>query len=182
MRQELAAAHTRAQILTYLGYRARTAMANGRPPGPETSVMKLFMADHLARSGSLAKALAGRGRHARRRGARRSGHRPSDGHGAASARLRTWRFLHAPSIGIAGGSNEVQRWIIGERVLGLPRDPKPAELRAGWVRVGPRTPQLGSATVAEIPDPEQPTAAAVDVGRERVGAGRPADPEPGGPA
>ena len=54
-----AAAHTRTEVLTYLGYRARTALAQGRPPGPETSVMKLFMADHLARTGSLGKAVLG---------------------------------------------------------------------------------------------------------------------------
>ncbi len=127
VRQQLADTHIRAELLTYLGYRSRTALAQGRPPGPETSVMKLLMADHLSRSGSLAKALEGAA------GMLDGGvlEGPGSGPGfrgeaeAQGARLRTWRFLHAPSIGIAGGTNEVQRGIISERVLGLPRDPTP---------------------------------------------------------
>ena len=136
VRQELAATHIRGELLRYLGYRARTALANGRPPGPETSVMKLFMADHLARSGSLAMALEGADGMLDGGVLAGPGTAPAGDPRAQQARLRTWRFLHAPSIGIAGGTNEVQRGIIGERVLGLPRDPKP-------VADAPR-PDLGS--------------------------------------
>ena len=35
-----------------------------------------------------------------------------------------YRFLWAPHSGIAGGTNEVQRNIIGVRVLGLPPEPR----------------------------------------------------------
>lgn len=111
VRQALAAAHSRTEILTYLGYRSRTAMAHGRAPGPETSVMKLFMAGHLKEMGSLGKALQG----------------PAgmlEGTADDGSNLLTWRFLQATAISIAGGTNEVQRSIIGERVLGLPRDAK----------------------------------------------------------
>ena len=126
VRQQLAAAHTRDEVLRFLGYRARTALAQGRPPGPETSIMKLFMAGHLAELGSLGKALQGA------RGLLTGGDDAwstvgRDARGPdeqTDPGILTWRFLYAPSIGIAGGTNQVQRSIIGERVLGLPREPK----------------------------------------------------------
>jgi alkylation response protein AidB-like acyl-CoA dehydrogenase len=127
VRQELAAAHSRNEVLRFLGYRARTALAQGRPPGPETSIMKLFMAGHLTALGSLGKSLQGAG------GLLTGGEDaiPScvaavdaDAPSGVDPAILNWRFLYAPSIGIAGGTNQVQRSIIGERVLGLPREPK----------------------------------------------------------
>jgi acyl-CoA dehydrogenase len=116
-RQELAAAYTGTQILRYLGYRAQTALSQGVAPGPETSIIKLVFGDHLKRVSAAALAYQGA-----------TGMLAGDGGGAdggASAYFAQ-RFLFAPSIGIAGGTSEVQRNILGERVLGLPAEPRPA--------------------------------------------------------
>ena len=126
VRQQLAAAHSRDEVLRFLGYRARTSLAQGQPPGPETSIMKLFLAGHLAELGSLGKALQGAS--GLLTGGADATPAPVGGGTALDERtdpsILNWRFLYAPSVGIAGGTNQVQRSIIGERVLGLPREPK----------------------------------------------------------
>jgi len=107
LRQQLIDCWIRQQIQRYLGYRLQTALSKGVPPGPETSVMKLFAAEYLRRLGNAALEMLGP-----------EGMLVDD-------TLPTgvdWqqRFLYAPAIRIAGGSNEVQRNIMAERVLGLP--------------------------------------------------------------
>ena len=112
VRQALADIYIRSEIIRFLRFRSLTAMARGEIPGPEGSITKLALGQLLKRSGEVALELQGPG------GALLDGSAPAGG---------AWQlsFLAAPSIRIAGGTDEVQRNIIGERVLGLPREPDP---------------------------------------------------------
>jgi len=109
LRQMLIDCWIRQQIQRYHGYRLQTALSKGVPPGPETSVMKLFATEYLRRLGKASLQMLGP-----------EGQLLSEDSPAGT----DWqaRFLFAPAIGIAGGSNEVQRNIMAERVLGLPKD------------------------------------------------------------
>jgi alkylation response protein AidB-like acyl-CoA dehydrogenase len=111
VRQELARAHTREQLLTYLGYRVRTAVTRGELPGPESSVMKLGLSQHLARTGDLVMSLLGPG-------AALWGDDALDEGRFQMEFLLQW----APRIG--GGTDEIQRNTIGEKVLRLPPEPR----------------------------------------------------------
>jgi alkylation response protein AidB-like acyl-CoA dehydrogenase len=111
VRQGLAEAYIRAEILRYLALRVRTAAQRGETPGPEANVMKLCSAQQRKRLGELALTVQG----------------PEGmllGEDAAVGGVWQQQFLAAPSIRIAGGSDEIQRNIIGERVLGLPAEPR----------------------------------------------------------
>ncbi|WP_426571957.1 acyl-CoA dehydrogenase family protein [Aquihabitans sp. McL0605] len=112
IRQHLVDCWIRQQIQRFHGYRLQTALSKGVPPGPETSVMKLFAAEYLRRLGNTSLEVLG----------------PEgqllDDHAPAGTEWQA-RFLFAPAIRIAGGSNEVQRNIMAERVLGLPGEPRP---------------------------------------------------------
>jgi alkylation response protein AidB-like acyl-CoA dehydrogenase len=105
VRQEIARVYIESAIMRYIGLRIVTAFSRGGFPGPEASVAKLAMGGLLKRASELALALLGP---------------------AAMTEDNEWSgaFLAAPAIRIAGGSDEVQRNIIGERVLGLPKEPK----------------------------------------------------------
>lgn len=110
-RQRVADCHTRHSILNFLSYRLQTALSQGTPLGAEASVMKLFYAEHLRRLAALAVDAQGV------TGVLQGADAPQDG-------LWQNRMLAALSIGIAGGTNEIQHNVIGERVLGLPREPR----------------------------------------------------------
>jgi alkylation response protein AidB-like acyl-CoA dehydrogenase len=109
IRQQLADTYIRVNVLKYLGWRAQTAMSRGRPPGPESSVAKLGYSAHLQKLGDLGVAIAGA-----------SGTLMPDDDDEVSA----WshQLLSQWSSRIGGGTDQVQRNIIGERVLGLPGD------------------------------------------------------------
>jgi alkylation response protein AidB-like acyl-CoA dehydrogenase len=80
------------------------ALAGG-PPGPEGNVTKLLSAEHAQRVSQLGMRIAG-----------------VDGVSGQEPMLaRT--YLFAKCLTIAGGTSEIIRNVIAERLLGLPRDP-----------------------------------------------------------
>jgi alkylation response protein AidB-like acyl-CoA dehydrogenase len=112
LRQRLADAFIRFEILKYLGRRAQAARRDGRSAGAEASVLKLAMSQHVALNGDLALALEGA------RGMMLHGDAPYGGF---------WQqtFMSQWGVRIGGGTEQVQRNVIGERVLGLPPEPRP---------------------------------------------------------
>jgi alkylation response protein AidB-like acyl-CoA dehydrogenase len=131
MRQELARTWIEGEILRLGQLRALSARLAGRIPGPEASIQKLIADQHGQRVMTLAKDLAGA-----------SGTLAGSG---PPGTVPPWRritatkmnfesipgvdqvwhygFLFFPALTIGGGTWAVQRNIIAEQVLGLPREP-----------------------------------------------------------
>jgi alkylation response protein AidB-like acyl-CoA dehydrogenase len=88
---------------------ARTSAAGGRP-GPEASLTKLMASDLLTRTGQAAAELMGA--------------RISADTGEPGTFAWTQHLLGAPGYRLAGGTDQIQRNLIGERVLKLPPEPR----------------------------------------------------------
>ncbi len=119
VRDELMRSYVELEILGYNQVRMLTALTGDTLPGPEQSIGKLYWASWHRRFGELAMLVRG----AAGMVADRDAH---GGYGRLDYRLDRWQrtFLYSRAHTIYGGSNQVQRNIIGERVLGLPREPR----------------------------------------------------------
>jgi len=114
VRQQLARAYTGVQLMRFSGLRTLADVAEGRPPGPEASVAKLLWSEYHKRLGALAMSIVGTDALVR-----------PDGPGYPTT---DWQnvFLSSRAGTIYSGTSEIQRNIIGERGLGLPKEPKAA--------------------------------------------------------
>ena len=93
--------------LRLLNLRRAARSVEGAGPGPEGNVTKLKLAEHMVEGAAISAALLG----------------PeialTDGRGAVAGRM----IMGARGMTIAGGTSEVTRNQIAERILGMPRDP-----------------------------------------------------------
>jgi alkylation response protein AidB-like acyl-CoA dehydrogenase len=111
VRERLAELYVRERVVHLFGSRLAQEARAGRSPGSRGSVGKLAGAELGRFSADVAAELLGG---------------DAIAWDASDREARRWAgaLLSAPAMAIAGGTNEVQRNIIGDRVLGLPREPQ----------------------------------------------------------
>ncbi len=111
LRQRLARLHTTEELLRLIRLRTVSARIRGEQPGPEASIRKVMADEHGQETMAVAKDLAG------------PGGMLTDV-GPCGTDIAGWHrgYLFAPALTIGGGTGDVQRNILAERVLGLPHD------------------------------------------------------------
>jgi alkylation response protein AidB-like acyl-CoA dehydrogenase len=116
MRQRIVAAYGEERIRAWTNQRVRAGLKAGRPPGPESSVGKVHQGELNQRIQEIAVDLLGAGATAWMS--------PATAYGE-SLRYEVAGMLRSRANTIEGGTTEVNKNIVGERVLGLPREPDP---------------------------------------------------------
>ncbi|MEX2393603.1 MAG: acyl-CoA dehydrogenase family protein, partial [Actinomycetota bacterium] len=104
IRQELAKRLVEVELLRRNSERAMSPLLHGEPPGPESSMGKLYWSEWYVKATELAMEILGK-----------------DGLRMDSANQWLTEYLGARASTIYTGTSEIQRNILAERVLGLPR-------------------------------------------------------------
>ncbi len=113
VRQQIATIYVNEHVARYNNLRAMAKIAVGQLPGPEMSLAKLSLTANMVRTYEVVSTLLG----------------PALVADTGAWGTYAWSefLLGVPGMRIAGGTDEILRNIIGERVLGLPKDPSPKE-------------------------------------------------------
>lgn len=118
MRQALMRVYSRGEIIKYIGYQMRTAAAQKKFPGPIALGMKLYYSRHWADAANVAQEICGP-------------HAMLWGDDALEQGAWQQHLCQQFAIRLGGGTDEVQANVVGERALGLPREPN-AEKNVSW--------------------------------------------------
>ncbi|HXX91093.1 MAG TPA: acyl-CoA dehydrogenase family protein [Acidimicrobiales bacterium] len=120
LRRRLAQAYVEVRLFQLHNWRSLSRLEKGQEPGPEGSILKLYWSEMSKRLHALGTDVLGPAAPLWRGAAAN----PGDG-----SWQRSWLYYQAASI--FAGTNEIQRNVVGERVLGLPREPLGKEPRRG---------------------------------------------------
>jgi alkylation response protein AidB-like acyl-CoA dehydrogenase len=124
IRDELAWCYGRVQILRYQGYRGLTALLNGQRPGADAAISKVIWSEYFQRYTELAVEILGLDALS------------PQGPGNAAALMAPvagtpnstacWmdELVYSRAATIYAGSSQIQRNVIGEQLLGLPKEPR----------------------------------------------------------
>ena len=118
MRQRLAKLYIEHTVIEIIRMRTLTARLRGEQPGPEASIRKIMADEHGQRAMEVARDIIGAD-------AMIIGE--PDAKTGKTIRSKSWYsgYMFSKALTIGGGTGEVQRNILGERVLGLPVEPDP---------------------------------------------------------
>ncbi len=124
IRQRLAWCYSQVEVMRFLGMRTLTKFLAGEHPGPDASIFKVFWSEYHHKSTELALDILGAD------AMHFDGKLPASAFGTDAAGAPndsgSWlgTFLNARAGTIYAGTSQVQKNIIGEMVLGLPKEPK----------------------------------------------------------
>ena len=125
IRQRLAWCYSKVQVMRFIGMRTLTQFLKGHHPGPDGAIFKLYWSEYHKVVTELGIDIIGLDALVP------TGRKPSsafqtDDAGAPNDSM-SWAmtFLNARAGTIYAGSSQIQKNIIGEMVLGLPKEPKP---------------------------------------------------------
>jgi alkylation response protein AidB-like acyl-CoA dehydrogenase len=124
IRQRLAQCHIEVEIMKYLGMRALTAFLQGGHPGPEASISKVYWSEYHHRSTELAVDILGLDALVPSGRPPASAFQTDDPGAPNDSASWVGTFLNARAGTIYAGTSQIQRNIIGEMVLGLPKEPR----------------------------------------------------------
>ncbi|MEZ5217528.1 MAG: acyl-CoA dehydrogenase family protein [Ilumatobacteraceae bacterium] len=116
VRQELAGLLSMQRVSQWTAERAKAARTLGRPPGPEGSIGKLALSRMARQAATVHSTVAGA-----------SGMLAGDDRDSPFDGVIAEVLISVPAQSIAGGTDEIQHNILGEKALGLPREPDPAK-------------------------------------------------------
>ena len=108
IRLEFARIAIRRSVVRWTAARAAAALAAGGEPGAEASIIKLMESENLRAAGTLAGRILGP--------------RMTADTGEWGTYVWAELLLSTPSLRLAGGTDEIMRNIMAERILGLPRE------------------------------------------------------------
>ncbi len=127
IRDRLAWCYAKVEVMRFLGYRILTDYLKSGDLGPAASISKLYWSEYHQHATDLAVQILG-ARAMVREGRRPFKHFRTDEPGAPNT-TNSWldvMMLNARSGTVYAGTSQIQRNILGESILGLPKEPAPA--------------------------------------------------------